>query len=784
MALAPKPDFKAIEQKWQKFWLAKEIYKFDSKSKKPLFSIDTPPPYLSGPPHMGHVVSYTGFEFIARYKRMAGFNVFFPIGFDDNGHPVERYVENKYKIKSSDMPRDKFIELCRKETGILEKQAKEDFTKLGHSYDWSLFYSTISPAAVKITQQSFLDLYSKNLIYRSEEPGLWCVTCQTALSQADVEDKEQETLLNYVDFQIADSKDKLQIATTRPELLPACVALAVNPEDKRYSKLIGKSAIVPIFGQKVKIISDVKVETEFGTGIVMICTFGDKTDIEWWRKHKLETRVVLDKAGKLTSLAGKYAGLYAKKAREDILAELKQSGLLKKQEKLKQAVGVCWRCKTPTEFIITKQWAIKVLQNKEALLDQADKIKWFPNYYIKRYKDWVQNLAWDWTISRQRHYGVPIPVWYCVKCGSPIIADERDLPVDPLKDKPKASSCPKCKSTEFKPELDVFDTWMTSSLTPQLTMGFSADRIPFDLRPQGYEIIRTWAFYTILKSYYHFKKIPWKNAMVNGMILDPKGKAMHKSLGNVVEPMPLVEKYGSDSMRYFASTVNMGEDAPFQEKELVRGQKLMIKLWNVARLLEMWKVKPKKIKITNTIDNWITSKLSEIIETYRKSFDEYNAVTARRALENFFWLEYCDFYLEMIKYRLYGNNKEEKESAEQTLHTTFYKIVQLFAPFLPHITEELYQEMFKDKEISVHITEIPQYEPIDAEALELGNIAVEIIAEIRKWKTAKNLSLGAEIPKLTVHHPNELAEKVLDEIANTCRVKDLHIEKGELAVKT
>ncbi|MEM2874189.1 MAG: valine--tRNA ligase [Candidatus Nanoarchaeia archaeon] len=784
MTLTSKPNFKEIEARWQKFWQDKQIYKFDSRSKKPIYTIDTPPPYLSGPPHMGHVISYTGFEFVARYKRMTGFNVFFPIGFDDNGHPVERYVENKYKIKSSDTPRDKFIALCRKETEILEKQAKRDFTKLGHSYDWNLFYSTISPSAIKIAQQSFLDLYRKGLVYRSEEPGIWCVQCQTALSQADVEDKETETLLNYIQFTIADSNDKIQIATTRPELLPACVAIAVNPQDPRYTKLIGKFAIVPIFEQRVKIIADAKVEREFGTGAVIVCTFGDKTDIQWWRVHKLDTKIVLDKTGKLTSLAGKFAGFTTKKAREEILEELKQQKLLIKQEKLKQTIGVCWRCKNPIEFIITKQWAIKILENKKALLEQAKKIKWVPEYYIKRYIDWVQNLSWDWIISRQRHYGVPMPLWYCAKCETPIFADEKQLPVDPVKDAPPIKVCPKCKSSDIKPELDVFDTWMTSSLTPQIARGFTANSIPYDLRPQGYEIIRTWAFYTILKSLYHFKQIPWKHIMINGMILDPKGKAMHKSLGNVIEPMPLVEKYGADAMRYFASTVNIGEDAPFQEKELVRAQKLMIKLWNVAKFLEYWKVKPKKIEPINIIDNWIISRLSEIVRDYRKNFDAYNAVAARRLLENFFWHEYCDFYLEMIKYRLYGNYKAEKESAEQTLYTTFFKIIQLFAPFLPHITEELYQKLFKDygKEISLHLTEIPHYEPIDTEALELGSIAMELISEIRKYKANKGLGPGAAIEMLTIKHPDPKAQKVLDEVAKTCRISHLHIEEGKLAI--
>jgi valyl-tRNA synthetase len=780
MALAPKPDFHAIEKKWQKFWLDKNIYAFDKKSKKPVFSIDTPPPYISGFLHMGHGVSYTGFEFIARYKRMTGHNVFFPIGFDDNGHPTERYVEQKHKIRSTDMPREKFIELCLKETEALTKVAKEQLTSLGHSYDWSLFYSTISPSAVKVAQQSFLDLHKKQLVYRAEQPTLFCVHDQTALSQADVEDEERETVLNFINFNITTGKDKIQIATTRPELLPACVAILVHPDDKRYKKFHNKSAIVPIFSQRVSILPDETVIQEFGTGAVMVCTFGDKTDFEWWKKHKLPLRICLAKDGKLNELSGRYVGWHFKKAREAIIEEIKSSKVLAKQEKLKQNVGVCWRCKNPVEFLPTKQWAAKVLQFKDDLLKLGNKIKWHPEYHKQRFENWVNGLQWDWTISRQRHYGVPMPLWYCAKCNSEILPGDKDLPVYPFKDKPSIAKCPKCKSTEFKPELDVFDTWFTSSMTPQIACGFNKESVPFDLRPQGYEIIRTWLFYTLYKSFVHFKEIPWKTAMVNGMVLDPKGKAMHKSAGNVINPIDLVDKYGSDALRYFASTVNVGEDAPFQEKELQHAQRLMIKLWNVAKFVEMWHVKVKKFKPTNTTDLWITSRLSAIVKHYRESFDNYNAVSARRELENFFWQEYCDYYLEMVKHRLYGDNKAEKESAEQTLYSTFYKILQMFAVFLPHITEEIYNELYKGSGKSIHLTELPQFEPVDYESLTLGSIAVEIIGEIRKHKASKGLGPGAEIEKLTVKHTNSKAAEVLDEVAKTARVNHLHIEKSSV----
>ena len=788
MALAPKPDFKQIEEKWQKFWLANKIFSFDLRSKKKVFSIDTPPPTVSGGLHMGHATSYSHFDIIGHYMRQRGFNVLQPIGFDDNGHPTERYVEKLHGVDSKNMDRAEFNALVRKEIPKVEENFKKDFIALGHGYDWDITYSTISPEAVRLAQLSFLDLHEKGLAYRKEEPTIWCPRCQTALAQADLEPKERETKLNFIDFKLKTEDRELktiQIATTRPELLPACVGIFVNPSDKRYKKFIGKTATVPIFNQKVKIMPDQKADPKFGTGAVMACTFGDKTDIEWWKKYKLPLRIAIAKDGRLNKLAGRHAGLKLAEAREKITEELREKNILIKQEPLKQTVMVCWRCPTPAEFIITKQWFISLLANREKFIALGRKIKWHPAHFIKLYEDWVSNLSWDWLISRQRHFGPQIPVWYCKKCGKEILPDKKDLPVDPENNKPKKKCI--CGSAEFQPEHDVFDTWMTSSLTPQLALGWEGKKFgksfPMTLRPSARDIIRTWEFYTIVKSWYHFRSLPWANTLISGMVFDPHGEEMHKSKGNAVAPQEVIKKYSADAFRYWTVAVTVGDDLWYQEKELVHGQKLLFKLWNVAKFAEMWNISPqKKFKLANKIDTWILAKLNNVVKTYRKNFDEYDVVSAKKALEEFFW-EYCDFYLEMIKHRLYGKDKKQKESAEQTLYSTFYKILQMFAPILPHTTEEIYQELFAkaEKFASIHLSQLPKaaalYKAAKA-ALELGNLAVETITEIRKWKADNTLGLGAEVEKLTIEHPKaKELEKIKSEIAGTMRIKELVIKK-------
>lgn len=779
---------KEVEEKWQKKWEEWGIYKFDEKSKRPVFTIDTPPPTVSGKLHLGHAMSYTHFEIVARFMRMMGYNVFFPIGFDDNGQPTERLVEKKYNINPNETLTEKFNELVKRETKTVEEGYRKDLIRLGFSFDWSNFYQTISPYCIKTAQLSFLDLYKKGLIYQKEEPNIWCTYCHTALSQADVEDKERTTKLNYIYFELEDGR-KIEIATTRPELLPSCVGVFVHPEDERYKDLIGKKAIVPIFGQKVPIMADEKVDMEFGSGIVMICTFGDTTDIEWWKEHKLPMKISINRDGTMNELAGKYQGMKIEKAKKKIIEDLKEMKILFKQEEIKQTVGRCWRCGTPVEFIPTKQWFVDIIGNNEKFIELGRKVKWHPEYYRKRYEDWVENLKWNWCISRQRRFGVPIPVWYCKKCGEVILPDEKDLPVDPKNEKPK-KRC-KCGSDEFIGEKDVFDTWFTSSLTPEIALGWAKKdskfdgNFPEDLRPSAHDIIRNWAFYTIVKAYYHFKKIPWKNIMISGHVLDPKGRSMHKSWGNVIEPMNIIDKYSADALRYWSVTVRIGDDVPFQEKEMIRGTKLLVKLWNSARFASMHLDKiPKKANL-EIPDKWILSRLSETITNYKNYMKNYQISKARKEIEMYFLHDFCDFYLEMVKYRLYGKDEESKDAAKWTLYKTLLGILKLWAPIIPHITEEIYQKLFKGAEgdKSIHISKLPKAEKINKEIIEIGKLLKDVISFLRQYKTQKNLSLNQELSEVTITCSKESAERIKnveDTIKGTMKVKNLKIREKDI----
>ena len=750
-------DFKEIEKKWQDYWEKEKIYSFNPKSKKKIFSIDVPPPYASsGHLHVGHALHYTQFEIIARFRRMLGEEVYFAPCFDDNGLPTEKYVEEKLSISKKDISRAEFRKLCYEESKKVEKiYADRVFRRLGHSYDWSLFYTTISKEAQKVAQTSFLNLVESGDCYRTEEPTIWCPYHQTALAQAEVEDLKRKTKLNYIYFDLENSKNKILIATTRPELLASCVGIFVNPKDTKHKKLVGKEAIVPLFGYKVKIMEDEKVDPEFGTGVVMVCTFGDSSDIELWKKHKLELRISINKEGKLIN-ARKYSGLTIKEAREKILDDLEKGGRLERQEEIEQTVGACWRCSTPIEFIVTKQWTIKTLQYKDKLIDYGRKIQWYPLFYRKRYEDWVRNLGWDWTISRQRYYGVPIPVWYCKKCGKPMFPEKSDLPIDPTASKPKKRCS--CGSTEFEPEYDVFDTWMTSSMTPEIAARWLdkpkqfKKMFPLSLRPQSHDIIRTWAFYTILKAFLHFKSIPWKTIAIGTYVLDSKGRGMHKSKGNVIWAEDILNKYSVDVFRYWTGIATFGEDLKYQEKDLIAGQKFLTKLWNAFNfsLIHLKNYKPKKPKKTKleAFDFWLLLKLQTLIRETTKNFKEYKTGNATKKIEQFFWHIFCDNYLEIVKNRLYQGKKEEKESAQSVLYISFLALIKMLAPIIPHITEELYQNYFKkyEKTKSIHISEWPKQEKLVNKKLEkLGDKAIDIIAKVRQFKAKNKKSLKTEI---------------------------------------
>jgi len=747
--MGKKYNAQESESKWRDFWEKEKIYKFDFKKKGLVYSIDTPPPYASaGHLHVGHALHYTQFEIIARIMRMIGFNVYFAPGYDDNGLPTEKFVEEKLGINKAKTDRSEFRKLCLKESKKVEDVYTDNvLEKLGHSYDWDLLYQTISPEAQRVSQTAFVRLIEKGECYRSKEPVIWCPYHETALAQAEVEDLNRKTKLNYIEF---GDKEKVLIATTRPELLSSCVGVFVNPNDKKNKKLIGKELMVPVFNYNVRVMADETVDPEFGTGVLMVCTFGDNADIEKWKKYDLDLKISIDEKGKLNENAGKFAGMGAKEGREVILKELEKLGRLKKQEELEQTVGSCWRCNNPVEYIVTDQWFIHTLKHKKKLLEMGNKINWYPEFMKVRYDDWVKNLAWDWAISRQRYYGVPIPVWYCEHCKETIIAKEDELPIDPTSIEKK---CPKCRKKAI-PEDDVFDTWMTSSNSPEVAMRWLEKPeqynklAPMSLRPQSHDIIRTWAFYTMLKSYLLFNRVPWKDIMIGTFVLDSKGRGMSKSKGNAIWADELVEKYGVDVFRYWVGTASVGSDLSFNENDLVAGKRFVTKLFNAGKFvfMNLQDYKNKKPKLQD-IDKYFLEKIKEMSETAKKYYLKYDIAGAKRTIEDFFWNIFCDNYLEIVKKRIY-NNKAGKESAQYSLHKILLTIVKLIAPIMPFITENIYQNYYKktEKTKSIHLTEFENIEIKDDKKIkETGDLFLKLLSKIRQEKTKAKKAMNAEI---------------------------------------
>lgn len=774
-------DPKKVEAKWRKYWEKANIYKFNPNSKKKVYSIDTPPPYASaGHLHVGHALHYTQFEIIARVMRLLGFNVYFGLGYDDNGLPTEKYVEEKLGIDKSKVSRSEFRKICLDESKKVESAYTEKvFKTLGHSFDWSLLYQTIAPESQKVSQTAFLRLVKKKECYRAKEPTIWCPKHETALAQAEIEDLKRTTKLNYVEF---GDKEKIIIATTRPELLSSCVGIFVHPNDKRHKKLVGKEVAVPLFNYKIRVGTDEKVDPEFGTGIVMVCTFGDNTDIEWWKKYKLDLKISIDEKGKLNQSAGKYRGLGIQEAREKILADLKAQGRLKKQEDLEQVVGSCWRCNTPVEYIVKDQWFIHTLKHKKKLLEFGKKVNWFPKFMEARYRNWVKNLAWDWTVSRQRYYGVPIPVWYCKNCDTMIYPLEKDLPLDPLDHKKK---CLKCKK-EAVPETDVFDTWMTSSNTPEIALRWLKNPkqykklAPMSFRPQSHDIIRSWAFYTILKSYLLFNRVPWKDIMIGTFVLDSKGQGMSKSKGNAVWADDIIKKYGVDVFRYWVGSASLGNDLPFNEKELIAGKRFLTKLWNASRFvfMNLKDYKGKKPKKLEKVDELFLTNLYWIVQKVKTMYGNYEISKAKLEIENFFWKIFTDNYLEIIKRRIYNEKGQKKESAQYALYQGLFMILKIVSPMMPFITEDIYQNYFKkfEKEKSIHLIEwkIPKLNQKNLDRLMGFRFMLEVISDVRREKTKAQKSMKSEII-LTVDeglskHFNDMLED-LKSVTNAKKIK-------------
>ena len=791
-----------IEEKWEQFWDEHGLHAFDRHSDRPVYSIDTPPPTVSGSLHIGHVFSYTHTEIQARFQRMRGFNVFYPMGFDDNGLPSERLTEKELDIKGADLPRAEFRQKCHDTVEKYEDEFRRLWTRMGMSIDWSLTYRTIDDRARRIAQRSFLDLYHKGRAYRAEEPVLWCIQCQTAIAQAELDNDNVDSVFNDVVFTLDDGSP-LIISTTRPELLPACVAIFVHPDDPRHTGLVGRSAKTPLFDLSVPIMADEHVDKEKGTGVVMCCTYGDRQDIDWWRARQLDTRIAINPNGTLNELGGEFAGMHVRKARKAIIEKLKEAGLITAQKSIAHDVNTHERCGTELEFTITRQWHVRVLDIKDELIAQADRINWHPSHMKVRYVNWVENLAWDWTISRQRFFGVPFPVWYCKSCGEIMVAGEDELPVDPLDDAPSKPCA--CGSTDFEGESDMLDTWATSSMTPQINYRWGEpDELPgiypMSLRPQAHEIIRTWAFYTIVKSLLHHDSIPWHDVAISGFITIPSAKSsrfkaekISKSKhADLISPFKLIGEHGADSLRLWASNAPLGSDMPLNPEDFKKGNRTLTKLWNAfsfagSHLEDFDPAQPETAPAP--IDKWLRAKRDELVRRATALFEDYDFRNAQLEIREFFWTAFCDNYLEIAKDRLYNADRrgaEPRRAAQATLFSVGLDTLRLYSPYVPHITEEIYQSIFKNgcDAISIHATGWPEpsAEPIDADAVAAGELLIHVLGVVRRYKAARSLSMKSPVPKLIVTASPErvrLLETVADDLTPVAQAEQLQLNAAD-----
>ena len=767
--LEPKYNFKENEEKWINYWQENKIYEFKKDNNK-IFSIDTPPPTVNGKIHIGHIFSYSQAEMIARYKRLMGYNVFYPFGFDDNGLPSERLVEKEQGKKAHEIGREEFNKLCYDTTNKYEDDFKTLFRRVGVSADLDNAYKTVSPSTIKISQLSFLELVKKNKCYHKESPALWCNECLTSIAQAELETKTVDTFFNYITFKTTDDIP-FTIATTRPELLPAIVAVFVNPNDEKHSSLIGKKALIPLIDVEVPILGDEKVGIDKGTGIVMCCTFGDQTDIEWWKKYNLPLKNIFTNDGLIKSDVPKYGNMKIKIARKQIIEDLTEMGLIEKIEPLTHEVQTHERCGHEIEYTVINQWFIDIMNHKDEFIKLGEEINWHPKHMFVRYKEWVENIMWDWCISRQRYFGVPFPVWYCKDCGNVLLADESDLPVNPLTDEPHTCSC---GSNNYIPETDVMDTWQTSSVTPLINMKYKEEDNmedilkPMSLRCNAHDIIRTWDFYTIVKSFYHFNKRPWDNVMVSGFILANKGEKISKSKSNTkMEPMDLINEYSADVVRYWAANGRLGTDMVFTDETLLRGKKLVNKLYNVSKFIEMFLdgYEDKDIEF-EYFDKWILNKYKKMEEIFIDYLDKYEVGLALNTIEKFFW-NFCDNYIEIVKHRLYRPEEfgvNETYSAKKTCYIILYKLLQDLSIFLPFITEEIHNKIYSDS--SIHLTKYKELELNFEDNIINGDKLVDFVSEVRGYKTTNSVSLKTPVKnidiKLTEDMDNALSSALPD----------------------
>lgn len=774
-------DLKNMEKKWQDKWEVEKTYRFDFKSVKPIFSIDNPPRYASGSLHIGHATHYSHIDMIGRYKRLMGYNVFLPLCFDVNGMPIEVNVEKKYKVSPKELSRSEFTGLCSEFANNNISSMINQFKILGCSFDPSIYYQTDAEYYRRITQITFLLMLNKEMVYKAKHPVNWCTRCVTALGDAEIEYQDRETMLNYIKFYIkeddveesevvkSDHKGRyITIATTRPELLPTCQIVAVHPEDERYKPILGKTLVTPIFKRKVKLISDEKVEMGFGTGVVMICSIGDKDDLEFIYKYGLEFEKGINEEGKMTEVCGLYEGMTCFEARAKIVQDMQDKDLLIKRESTPQNVGSCWRCHTPVEFLVKEQWFVKVMPYKERMKEAANKIHWHPSWMKVRLDQWIDSLSWDWVISRQRYFATPIPIWECTSCKKIIPAKIDDCYIDPLEQEPPFQFCPECGGV-LEGSKEVFDTWMDSSISALYNSFWYRDEnifnkmYPMSIRTQAHDIIRTWAFYSILRCTLLTEKEPWDNIFIDGHILAPDGRSMHASWGNAIDPLDIIDEHGTDPFRYFSATRGLGEDSAFSWKEITHATRFINKLYNIGKFLT---TADSSGDIT-MMDKWIASELGITVKKVEDAISKYQFSNALREAEGFIWHTFADNYLEMIKYRLYN-----KTLPSDYIKRIYADSLKLIAPILVHITEEVNSHLMGDG--SIHTSQWPDCYSVDEKALETGRLAKDIITEIRRYKSDSGMPLNQEIEKITIYTEHDISDLLVD-IKGTMNIKEISL---------
>ncbi|MFV2084386.1 valine--tRNA ligase [Micromonospora sp. LOL_021] len=839
-AVPSAPSLNGLEDKWARRWEEQGVYRFDrSADRDGVYSIDTPPPTVSGSLHVGHVFSYTHTDVIARYQRMRGKAVFYPMGWDDNGLPTERRVQNFFGVRCDpslpydpdfappeqpgkseiQVSRRNFIELCERLTVADEQVFELLWRRLGLSVDWQMTYQTIDADSRRVSQRAFLRNVKRGEAYLSEAPTLWDVTYRTAVAQAELEDRERPGAHHQVAFHRPDGSP-VYIMTTRPELLPACVALVAHPDDERYRDLVGTTVRSPLFGVEVPVTAHRLAAPDKGTGIAMICTFGDLTDVLWWRELQLATRPIIGRDGRI--LADPPPGLndpqgraaYAQlvgatmhTARERVVELLRASGdLTGEPEKITHPVKFYERGDKPLEIVTTRQWYLRNggrdTDLREKLLGRGRELAWQPEYMRARYESWVGGLTGDWLVSRQRFFGVPIPLWYPLDeqgepvYDKPILPDEAALPVDPSVDTPPGYQAEQRGTPGgFVGDPDVMDTWATSSLTPQIAGKWGTDDdlfqrvFPMDLRPQAHEIIRTWLFSSVVRSHLEHGSLPWSHAAISGWVLDPDRKKMSKSKGNVVTPLALLEEYGSDAARYWAVNGRPGTDTAFDTGQMKVGRRLAMKILNASRFVLGLGSPAESATVTEALDRAMLAELASVVDEATAALDSYDYARALERTEQFFW-RFCDDYLELAKSRGYGERgSEPAESARAALTIALATLLRLFAPFLPFVAEEVWSWW---RTGTVHQAAWPKGDELraavggaDSTAL---TVASQVIAAIRKAKSEAKLSMRADVSRVLVRAEPEMLValgSVSDDLCAAGRVAWLDTEEaGEPGLST